>query len=268
VAVVLVSEGAIPALSIDRSKRQGDATESRHDAVMEEPVPRRRGRPRLATGNDHGDTREEILQAAGHLFATQGYAATGTREIAALVGVRQASLFHHFARKEDILAELLDRTVSPPLAAAADLDAGLAPPDVRLFALARHDATNLCGTGHNLSVLQLLPEARGPRFASFWDKRAELRARYETLIAEAAAAGLLADLPVSVVTDIVFGAVEATMTWYDEESTLGPAEAGDAVAGTAVRGVLCRPPTIDALREAADALDASVPRRPRVAAPQ
>ena len=225
-------------------------------------MPRRPGRPRLTEA--HGDTREEILRAAGHLFATRGYAATGTREIATRVGIRQASLFHHFAHKEDILAELLDRTVAPALAAAAWLDHAAAPPEVRLYALARHDATNLCGTGHNLAVLQLLPEARGPRFTPFWHKRAELRSRYEGLIAEAAAAGVVIDLPVAVVTDMVFGAVEATMTWYDDHSCLDPEAAADAVAASAVRGVLQRPPTVARLRRAARRLAAGAPGSVRV----
>ncbi len=233
---------------------------SNADAVGESR-PRRRGRPRLV-GTGVSDTREEILRAAGDLFATHGYAATGTREIAVAVGVRQASLFHHFAHKEDILAELLDRTVTPALAAAGWIDTSGAPPPIRLYALARHDATNLCGTGHNLAVLQLLPEARGPRFAPFWQKRSDLRARYEALVSEAAAAGLLVALPVASVTDIVFGAVEATMTWYEAGSPLAPAEAAEAAASAAVRGVMLRPPSPDTLRRAADALLAAHGPRP------
>jgi AcrR family transcriptional regulator len=210
----------------------------------------RRG-PGRPPASGHLDTREEILRVAGHLFASHGYAATGTREIAAQVGVQQASLFHHFARKDDILAELLDRTVTPALVAARWLDTADAPPEVRLYALARHDVANLCGTGHNLAVLQLLPESRDPRFAPFWSKRADLRGRYEALIAEAIDGGLVIDLPLSVVTDMVFGAVEATMTWYDEKSPLDPGAIADAVASSAVRGILRRPPTAERLRRAA-----------------
>ena len=39
------------------------------------------------------------MSAAG-LFESRGYTATTTREIATAVGLRQASLFHYFARKE------------------------------------------------------------------------------------------------------------------------------------------------------------------------
>ena len=50
-----------------------------------------------------------------------GYASTSTRRIADAVGVRQASLYHHFATKDDILDALLAGTVDEPLRLAAEL---------------------------------------------------------------------------------------------------------------------------------------------------
>ncbi|HEX9549325.1 MAG TPA: hypothetical protein VF942_18430 [Acidimicrobiales bacterium] len=44
--------------------------------------------------------------------------------------MRQASLFHYFPHKDDLLAELLDRTVTPALAAAAWPDGAAAEPEV------------------------------------------------------------------------------------------------------------------------------------------
>jgi AcrR family transcriptional regulator len=48
-------------------------------------------------------TRERLFDTAATLFWKKGYAATTTREIAAAVGIRQASLYHHVANKEDLL---------------------------------------------------------------------------------------------------------------------------------------------------------------------
>ena len=73
------------------------------------------GRPRAVPQLVPADVREEILSAAAGLFETYGYTATSTRAIATEVGLRQASLFHYFARKDDILSELLDRTLRPTL---------------------------------------------------------------------------------------------------------------------------------------------------------
>jgi AcrR family transcriptional regulator len=214
-----------------------------------EPVRRRPGRPRASQVESGADSRETILDTAAHLFATHGYAATGTREIAENVGLRQASLFHYFPHKEDLLAELLDRTLSPALAAADWLDTAEAPAEVRLYLLARHDTENLCRL-RDLAGLQLLPEARGPRFAPFWAKRDDLRGRYRSLLQSAEAGGLLVALPLEVLTDLVFGAVEATIMWYRPASELPAVEVADAVAASAVRGVLARPPSAEGLRRA------------------
>ena len=42
---------------------------------------------------------DQILQAAGKLFASQGYHATSTREIARLADVSENTLFRHFDNK-------------------------------------------------------------------------------------------------------------------------------------------------------------------------
>jgi AcrR family transcriptional regulator len=223
-----------------------------------DPVRRRPGRPRASLIEPEADTRETILETAAHLFATHGYAATGTREIAEKVGLRQASLFHYFTHKEDLLAELLDRTLAPALATADWLDRAEAPPEVRLYLLARHDTANLCGR-HDLAGLQLLPEVRDPRFAPFWAKRDDLRGRYRSLLRRAERAGLLIDLPLETLTDLVFGAVEATIMWYDPASGRSAADVADAVAASAVRGVLVRPPSTAQLCQAGERLLRSAP---------
>lgn len=51
------------------------------------------------------------MAAAAELFATKGFHATTTREIAAAVGVQGASVYHHFPSKEEILYEIAMRTM-------------------------------------------------------------------------------------------------------------------------------------------------------------
>jgi AcrR family transcriptional regulator len=51
--------------------------------------------------------RREILLAALHAFAEQGFRATSMREIAEMVGLSQAGLLHHFSSKEELLEEVL-----------------------------------------------------------------------------------------------------------------------------------------------------------------
>ncbi|WP_051133048.1 TetR/AcrR family transcriptional regulator [Nocardia paucivorans] len=143
------------------------------------------GRPRLAPRRRQGQTpRAEILDAAAELFTGQGYSSTSTRGIADAVGIRQASLYHHFAAKDDILAALLTETIS----AAADLADRLCerpePASVRLWTLARFDIEQLCAGRWNIGALYFLPELRSERFAAFRARRDQLRENYERLAAQ------------------------------------------------------------------------------------
>lgn len=50
--------------------------------------------------------RELIVLAAAKLFKEKGYAATGMRDIAAIVGIEAASLYNHIQSKAEILEEI------------------------------------------------------------------------------------------------------------------------------------------------------------------
>ena len=56
---------------------------------------------------DARGTRERILDGAASLFSEYGYNEGSIRNIAAAIGIRGPSLYHHFASKEEITAELL-----------------------------------------------------------------------------------------------------------------------------------------------------------------
>lgn len=147
------------------------------------------GRPRLEQRRRQGTTpRAEILDAAAELFTTKGYANTSTRAVADAVGIRQASLYHHFAAKDDILDALLAETVAGPVELAQRM---LGEPEgaaTKLYALALFDVRQLRTARWNLGALYLLPELRTERFAAFRRRRDELREHYERLAAESAAA--------------------------------------------------------------------------------
>jgi AcrR family transcriptional regulator len=58
-------------------------------------------------------TAERILDAAEQQFAAVGYAATSLADIADAVGVRQPSLYSHFASKRDLYVAVMRRLLDP-----------------------------------------------------------------------------------------------------------------------------------------------------------
>lgn len=53
--------------------------------------------------------RNEILDAAEHLFVTKGFDKTSTNDILARVGIARGTLYYHFKSKEDILNAMIER---------------------------------------------------------------------------------------------------------------------------------------------------------------
>ncbi|WP_235900413.1 TetR/AcrR family transcriptional regulator [Lolliginicoccus suaedae] len=158
-------------------------TSSEHASTTEPPAPAQgAGRPRLSDRKRPGETaREEILDAAAELFTNRGYASTSTRRIADAVGVRQATLYHYFRTKDDILEALLSTTVAPMVEAATTIAGQTASPAARLHATALLDGTQLWQSQWNIGALYLLPELRTERFAQFVTAREALRATYRQL---------------------------------------------------------------------------------------
>lgn len=53
--------------------------------------------------------KNEILDAAEHLFVTKGFDKTSTNDILSEVGIARGTLYYHFKSKEEILDALIMR---------------------------------------------------------------------------------------------------------------------------------------------------------------
>lgn len=143
------------------------------------------GRPRHVPAlDDNPSGREEILDASARLFVDHGFAATSTRMIAEQVGIRQASIYYHFAGKEDILAELLERSIRPTTDKVAQIE-GLCPPETPATALClllMVDVRTLVEAPHNIGYLGTLPEVtRSAAYEPYVKIRRSLTDAYERL---------------------------------------------------------------------------------------
>ena len=204
---------------------------------------RRVGRPRAQQRADSGlSAREELLTAAAERFTTRGYAATTTRAVAERAGMRQATMYHYVAGKEDLLAELLESTVTPSLALAGKLLADYATAaEDRLWELCRSDVALLCGGPYNLGALYVLPEVRAERFAGFHRVRDELKEAYGTLLAATRAVATLDEGELALRTDLVFGLIEGVILVRRSGPDRPVAAFAAATADAALRIVGTRP---------------------------
>ncbi len=198
------------------------------------------GRPRAQPRPDSGlSPREELLAAAAELFTTRGYTATTTRALAERAGMRQASMYHYVGGKEDLLAALLEGTVTPSLRLARRLLADTArPAEVRLWELCRSDAELLCAGPYNLGGLYLLPEVAAPRFAAFHEARAALKSAYASLLSGTAPCRALPPAGLALRADLLFALIEGLILAHRAPAPAAAQPSAGAFAAAAADAAL------------------------------
>ena len=116
---------------------------------------RARGRPKKTEGErDDGNRRQALISAAAQLFKRQGYDATSTREIAALVGMQSGSPFYHFDSKAALLFAVMEQGMRAALQRQADALAGV-PVPLQLRKLVRAHFDILLGPGSDFVPVML-----------------------------------------------------------------------------------------------------------------
>jgi len=173
------------------------------------------GRPRHVPTTSAASPRDQVLNAAAELFVARGFAGTSTREIAERVGIRQASLYYHFAGKDEILAELLQRTVRPTVDKVAKIEA-LVPPETHetaLYLLALIDVHTLAEASHNVGILYDLPDVTSCEvYAQFRQARQALVDAYGKLGLQNASPRVAANVDARHLGEMLMNSVEVVTT--------------------------------------------------------
>jgi AcrR family transcriptional regulator len=218
------------------------------------------GRPRASAPKQNSalSAREQILDAAAALFSETGFSGSSTRAIADRVGIRQQSLYYHFAGKDEILAELLSGSVRPSIEFVQRIEERVPDeitPAGALFALASIDARTLRQTPHNIGTLYLLPEIQESRYDAFRIEREQLRASYGRLGAAAAHPDVAASMSEERIGAILIQLVELVIRLRRDGDD--PASDDDAtIAASCLRVLGLSSAEIAAAREEAAAVTA------------
>lgn len=180
----------------------------------------RPGRPRHVPDSGTASPRDQILEAAARLFVSQGFAATSTREIADHVGIRQASLYYHFAGKDEILVELLRKSVRPTTDKIANILNQVPPLDFEtaLYLLVLVDVRTLADVDHNVGMLYLLPDVTNEDvYEEFRKEHDKLAEAYAELASKVATETVLATVGLKQLGNMLIQQVEGVINMRTED---------------------------------------------------
>jgi TetR/AcrR family transcriptional regulator, cholesterol catabolism regulator len=191
------------------------------------------------------DSRREILDCAARLFRTQGYTATNLRDIAAAAGMRAASLYHHFASKDHIVIEVLNRGVQTVFDEVRHSVAALGE-DANFEQL-----INTAVAAHLRSLLELHDYTSantrifGQVPAHVREATVETRADYDrfwiSLLRRCANQGAFAAKPdLNLLRLFLFGAMNGTLEWYRANGRRSVEEIAEELARVFLRGAGAR----------------------------
>lgn len=188
--------------------------------------------------------RRLILRAAAEAFRTQGFAATGMRDIARLAELSPANLYYYFDSKVELLYFCQDLALDRMLAAVEEAGRSGAPPAEKLRAVIEAQIAcmldELDGAAAHVEVDALSPELR--------KRIVNKRDRYERAVRKIIEAGLASGDFVAgsgstkddatLITRAILGALNWTARWYRPQGRLTSARVADGFAAYLVRGLL------------------------------
>lgn len=182
-------------------------------------------------------TGDRVLEEAAALFRSRGYTAATTRELAERLGIQNSSLYHHIESKEDLLYQILKRSLD--LITEAVVAAGQnASPERRLAAMVKeHAVASLRDRDLHAT---LLTELRALR-PDLRDEIVQGRTRYERILCDAIAADQQAgrirdDVEPGHVTLALLNLLNWTIFWFEPEGELSAEQLGDLLAEVFLHG--------------------------------
>ncbi len=186
-----------------------------------------------------GVTAERIVTTAAGLFARHGYHQIGMREIADAIGIRGASLYHHYAAKEEILYAICLRVSAEPVERQLPLLDEAGTPATRLARLVRahmlhlgeRQVEHVVGR-HELAGLSVEHRAVVDGHRRYYHRRVQ-----DTIAAGVRSGELVAD-DVPLVTLALLDMLNGTSSWYRPEGRRSAQQMADAYARLAVEGLL------------------------------
>ncbi len=171
------------------------------------------------------ERRDAIIDTSAHVFARQGYHATGIAELCDANGLGKGAFYHYIESKEELLAAIHDRVMDEVMLGADRVEAAGGTPSAQLAMLGDEllDVIHRY-PDHVWVFLHEFPALTAARADQFRDRRREYERRVEAVLRAGVDAGEFRDIDPRLTTLAWLGMHNYTYLWLKQG---GPASARD-----------------------------------------
>ncbi len=199
----------------------------------------RQRRSAIAKPKDGAEMRRLLLDLATQLFAERGYVATALRDLAEIAGVTAAAVYYHFAKKEDLLKEIIFLGLEDLSQRVVSALAGEGVPSRRLEALIRaHLGYNVERPRESRIIIEEARFLNPVDYAGAREKQMTVLNAYRACIRQLIASGRLGSVDPSLTAFGIISVIGGWYRWYREEGPVPKDEAFEYMVGFALSGAL------------------------------
>jgi AcrR family transcriptional regulator len=186
---------------------------------------------------------QEIIAAAAQVFLEKGYHAATTRDIAAAVGIQQASLYYYIASKEELLYLVVREPITQLYAHIEAIVKTDWPTRVKIErSLQAHLAAFDDNYPHMFVFVQELHNVIQALQETLDDLPQRYQHLWEELIRQGMASGeLRADLDVTTTVLMILGMCNWMSRWYRKGGRLSTAALAQQYARAVLDGIVAAP---------------------------
>lgn len=179
-----------------------------------------------------------IVDTSAHLFAKQGYHATGIAELCEANELGKGALYHYIGSKESLLAAIHDRVMDEVLASGARVEAMDGTPTERLVALGTELLEIITRFPDHVWVfLHEFPSLTGERATQFRTRRLAYERTVESVLRAGVDAGEFRPMDARLTARAWLGLHNYTYLWLRPGGDLSSTDVSDWFAQIFLHGI-------------------------------
>jgi len=167
-------------------------------------------------------SRKKVLDAAAKIFRDRGYVSSTMRAIAREAGIEAASIYYHYASKDELIGAVLDFGMTSLLESVSESVSKLPTkthPRERIEAAIKAHVSSILNYGDYMLAMR---RVFGQVPSNVWRQHMKLRQYYgdfwHALLSDAQLAGVLRpDVDITVARLFLLGGLNWTVEWYKPE---------------------------------------------------